>query len=85
MGVRLHWGCLVDGCENPHAATGYCSKHYARIRHNGTPFLDGHGETFVDRTPPPAFICAENIDRAYLAISLERPGETGLILTRNVK
>jgi len=29
-------GCLVNGCTAPYKAKGYCGKHYARMRKNGT-------------------------------------------------
>lgn len=29
--------CLVDQCENPHHAHGYCSLHAARLRRTGSP------------------------------------------------
>jgi len=31
--------CSVEGCEDPHLALGFCRKHYARVRRNGTPDL----------------------------------------------
>lgn len=29
--------CMVDGCESPHLAKGYCCKHYSRLRTTGDP------------------------------------------------
>lgn len=29
--------CLVDMCEEPHRAFGYCERHYRRYKRNGTP------------------------------------------------
>jgi hypothetical protein len=85
--VRL---CEIDGCDRLHVAQGRCRSHYRRDMNNGTlHIIQPHGtyerEPFHSPDAPPAFICAEGIDRAYLAISLERPGEMGLILTAAVK
>jgi hypothetical protein len=29
--------CIVDGCDRPHHAGGYCSGHHARVRKHGEP------------------------------------------------
>lgn len=31
--------CIVENCEEKHAAKGYCSKHYVRFRRNGNPLV----------------------------------------------
>ncbi len=31
--------CVVEDCSDPHIANGYCGKHLARVRRNGSPNL----------------------------------------------
>jgi hypothetical protein len=34
-------GCSIPGCENPHDARGWCSKHYLRWKSHGDPLGGG--------------------------------------------
>jgi hypothetical protein len=33
---RKHFGCAIDGCDNPHSSRGFCMKHYTRYVRRGT-------------------------------------------------
>jgi hypothetical protein len=35
IGRRQYSGCKVDDCDRPHCESGYCEKHWGRIRRNG--------------------------------------------------
>jgi len=41
--------CTIDGCNNKHAAKGYCFKHYQRVRFHGDPhtLLINRGNKFI--------------------------------------
>lgn len=41
-------GCDVNGCDRPHAAKGWCSMHYDRVRRDGEP---GPAEPMEARRP----------------------------------
>jgi len=34
-------GCKIGGCEKPHRARGWCSTHWSRWHHSGSPFVGG--------------------------------------------
>lgn len=48
MALVTRWKhCSVDGCENPHKATGYCNSHYMRHRRYGNP-LGGNKTNWLE-------------------------------------
>lgn len=85
--------CTYPGCTDPVLALLLCCKHYKRLKRHGDPSIvlppntseksrTLHLTTAVD---PPVVICAQPVNRAYLAISLERPGDAAIVLTRSEK
>lgn len=34
---RTHFKCIIEGCDNPHDARGWCSSHLNRFYRNGDP------------------------------------------------
>jgi hypothetical protein len=48
--TRAERGCVVDGCERPHVARGWCRFHYYRWWTNGDPLTQGeHGRDALGR------------------------------------
>ena len=47
--------CSIDGCDKPHRARGWCSRHWTHWRRYGEPIAPG----VVDTGAPPAEVIGD--------------------------